>query len=108
MSIDPRTLARTSDPLTSQLAAVDVLGSPRHSQRQRILAAIRAAGADGLTYEEAGDAAGVKNAWRRVSDLLQLQLIEPRHDAHGDVTRTLSSGRAGRVYTTPRGQGSLW
>ena len=99
---DPRTLVRRTDALTSQRAAVDVLGSPRQAQRVRILEAIRSAGDRGLTWEQAGEATAVTNAWRRVSDLLNAGLIEPVRDGRGlEVTRSLSSGRRGRVYRLP-------
>jgi len=52
----------------------------------------------GLTYEEAGELAGVEDCWRRVSDLLNLGLIEPIFFRGRPCTRMLSSRRRGRIY----------
>lgn len=98
---DPRALARSSDAFTSHLAANDVPGNPRHSHRVRILAAIVEAGGTGLTWEQAGENAGVTNAWRRVSDLKNLGLIQPARTDTGDVVvRPMTSGRCGQVWVT--------
>lgn len=81
--------ARASDPPTSRAAAATV-------STETILAALldayRAAGAAGLTDEEAATAAGLDprlGAWKRCSDLRALGMIQDT-----GTTRKGTSGRA--------------
>ena len=80
-------LARTTDPATSMQAAAQL----RLGDRLEILASVyRAAGASGLTDEEACEQAGLLDGcWKRCSDLRRLRTIEPTGQ-----TRIASSGRA--------------
>ena len=80
-------LARTTDPATSMQAAAQL----RLGDRLEILASVyRAAGAIGLTDEEACEQAGLLDGgWKRCSDLRRLGRIEPTGQ-----TRIASSGRA--------------
>ena len=97
---DPHTLVRRDDAFTSHLAAVDTAGN-RRTHRVRILQALTAAGDDGLTYPEAGEATGIDpiETMRRISDLLNAGLAIPLTDYVGRaVVRRLPSGRLGRVY----------
>lgn len=81
--------ARRTDPETSKAAARSVDGS---AMREALAEAYRAAGADGLTDEEAGTRTGLDGAWKRCSDLRRLGLIEPT-----GFTRRGRSGREQRV-----------
>jgi hypothetical protein len=83
------TRARHSDPATSHRAAeaLDARG-----QVARLAKVYEAAGAAGLTDEEAALKAGIPTAWKRCSDLRRLGLI-----AANGQTRDGSSGRAQRV-----------
>jgi len=97
---EPRTLARVSDPETSQKAAV-AAERRAPSQRDRLLSAYMTAGDRGLTDEEAGAAAGLSGSgyWKRCSDLRNLGLIAPL----GPV-RQVSSGLMAQVCViTPEG-----
>jgi hypothetical protein len=92
----PHALARSTDPATSAAAA-------RTLRRHTTLAALLAAYAErpqGLTALEAATAAGLDpwQASKRVSDLLNGQLIAPAVDADGhDLCRRGTSGRLQRV-----------
>lgn len=81
--------ARRTDPETSKAAARSVDGS---AMREALAEAYRAAGADGLTDEEAGIRTGLEGAWKRCSELRRDNLIAPT-----GRTRIGSSGRAARV-----------
>ena len=81
--------ARSSDPQTSKAAARSV--DPR-GQLGILSRAYAAAGARGLTDEEAALTTGLASAWKRCSDLRRLGFIV----ATGE-TRTGSSGREGIV-----------
>lgn len=90
---DPRTLARSADPQTSHDAAARLDAGRAGTIRRRLL--VQFGRFPNLTADEATSAAGFEpadGAWKRVSDLINLGLIE----ATGD-TRPGSSGREQRV-----------
>lgn len=98
MNIDTLPQARLSDPETSHASAA------RLRARSTIVALLRVYAGEplhGLTAEQASERVGNPDgAWKRVSDLQRLGLIEPAVDAYGrSVTRTASSGRQQRVLT---------
>lgn len=66
-------IARDADPIGSHHGA-DHIAPKRRTQRDTLLA-VYAAYPEGLTDEEAGRIAGVQNAWKRCSELLDLKLI---------------------------------
>jgi hypothetical protein len=78
-------LARSSDPPTSRRAADSL--DPR-SLLHRLARVYEAAGAAGLTDEEAAAQAGIPTAWKRCSDLRRLGYIKTN-----GATRVGSSGR---------------
>jgi hypothetical protein len=80
-----QTHARTTDPPTSKRAADSL--DPR-SLMHRLARAYEAAGAAGLTDEEAAAQAGIPTAWKRCSDLRRLGWIKT-----SGATRVGSSGR---------------
>jgi hypothetical protein len=97
---EPRTLARGSDPETSQQAAA-AAERRNPSQRDRLLRAYMIAGDRGLTDEEAGVSAGLSGSgyWKRCSDLRNLGLIAPL-----GPLREVSSGLMAQVCAiTPEG-----
>ena len=86
MSVDPRTHARSTDPVTSHDAAARL--SDKATMMRRLL---RAHYARPLTAEEASDLCGydaADGAWKRVSDLANAGLIEDTGQR-----RTARSGR---------------
>ena len=88
--LDPRTHARTLDPATSHDAARQL--TDKATMLRRLLAAY-AIGP--MTADEATHVCGYTprdGAWKRISDLAQLGLIEDT-----DVTRVGRSGRAQMV-----------
>jgi len=90
MDLDPRTHARRTDPGTSHDAAAQL--SQKRTMMRRLLAAY-AIGP--MTADEASHVCGYTprdGAWKRVSDLAALGLIEDT-----DVTRPGRSGRAQMV-----------
>jgi hypothetical protein len=78
-------LARSTDPPTSRRAADSL--DPR-SLLYRLARVYEAAGAAGLTDEEAAARAGIPTAWKRCSDLRRLGYIKTN-----GATRVGSSGR---------------
>src|SRR4249920_2245228 len=90
---DPRTLARSADPPTSHAAAERLDAGRAGTVRRRLLAQF--VRYPSLTADEATSAAGFDasdGAWKRVSDLKNLGLVE----ATGE-TRAGSSGRQQQV-----------
>jgi hypothetical protein len=71
-----------------------VEGTTLGTHKARVLAAIQAAGTQGLTWSEAEAASGVPQCWRRVSDLLLEHSIHPT----GRTRRAASTGKQQRVY----------
>lgn len=93
--LDPHTHARTTDPETSAAAARSL--SDKTTMLTRLLAAYHNRRVGGLTAEEATDEAGYEaddGAWKRVSDLRGMGLIEGT-----DQSRI---GRAGRLQMVLR------
>lgn len=90
--------ARLSDPETSHASAARLR---TRSLTVALLRAYASAPLSGLTAEEASQRVGNPDgAWKRVSDLQRLGLIEPAVDEFGRAaTRTASSGRQQRVLT---------
>ena len=92
---EPVALARATDPETSK-AAARAVRLRASSQAAKLLRCYADAGADGLTSEEAGIAAGLAIAgcsyWRRVSYLAEHGLLEAT-----DLTRTSGAGCEQRV-----------
>lgn len=91
-----RTLARTSDPSTSRIAA---LSQRRRGTNLRKMLDAYAQNSD-LTDVEASELAGLERveATRRASELRGAGLIEPLHDQEGKlVTRILPTNRPGMV-----------
>jgi hypothetical protein len=91
-AIDPKTLARRADPVTSHAAARSLSGRAG-TMRRRLLEVF----SDGLGYtaEEAASLAGygpADGSWKRVSDLLTLGLLRDT-----GRTRIASTGRRQRV-----------
>ena len=80
-----QTHARSTDPPTSKRAADSL--DPR-SLLYRLAQVYEAAGAAGLTDEEAAAQAGIPTAWKRCSDLRRLGWIKTN-----GATRVGSSGR---------------
>lgn len=88
---EPRTLYRVSDPDTSAAAAV-MLGGRAGTMRRTLLDTFKRGD---WTSEEASDLAGytaADGAWKRVSDLLNADLLEPTGE-----TRPAKSGSLQRV-----------
>ena len=97
---DPRTLARSSNPATSHMAAgrVNEFASGQHAL---ILAVLREHGVDGLTaHEIAGHCDLLAHAiGRRLNELERAGLIEVVSDADAkDLLRATPSGRMARVW----------
>jgi hypothetical protein len=92
--LDPHELAHRDDPRTSTEAAA--ANAVRRGSQRRLLLAAFASAEGGLTYDEAGAAAGVGgyNERRRCSELRQLGLIA----WHG-TTRPGASGSSAMVCT---------
>lgn len=92
----PRELARSTDPATSKAAAAR---AQRKSMLDSLLAAFCVHGQ--MTAEEAAHACGYTaedGAWKRVSDLLAVGMLEVVVLPGGqEKTRSGSSGRAQRV-----------
>jgi len=86
---------RSSDPVTSQLAGLDVANRMRWNSSRHLLLQEFYCDFDGLTYEEAGFAIGLNNvqATRRCSELKRDGLI-----LETDQTRKTSSGSKASVY----------
>lgn len=61
--------ARREDPETSKAASRALEASVLATHKERVRAAIYSAGSRGMTWSEAENACGVKNCWRRCSDL---------------------------------------
>ena len=102
--------ARTTDPITSLIAAKD--NGIRASQRDLLLAAYRKAGRDGLTPEQAATNVGLRNLgtcyWKRVSELKQKGLITPIMNRGHAVTKISRQGRPTMLYKiTPTGRAQL-
>lgn len=97
--VDPRTLHRRSDPVTSVHAAYLDPGR-RTSQRFQILGSFVLAHPEGLTAEEAAHRAGFSRSWQRVSDLKNRGFLyttgEQRDTSHGspaEVYQVTDEGR---------------
>lgn len=81
---NPRTIVRTTDPITSQIAARAV-SYRTGTQKARLLQAYLSE-PEGLTDDEAGMRVGLPQAWKRCSDLRNDGVIEPvgtRPGLHG-------------------------
>jgi hypothetical protein len=92
------TRTKAASKMTSKAAAKD---SPvRRSQRFLLLQAFYKAGKKGLTAEQAGQVAGLMGTgyWKRVSDLSNSYLIDPKEDYGVYVTRKTTSGRDAVVW----------
>lgn len=93
-------LHRMTDPTTS----IESAGDPKRTRatnRLKVLAAFNAPGIKELDYVRAAVICGLSESatWRRVSDLLNLGLIDVVLDDNGNEARSvLPSGRTGRVY----------
>jgi len=89
---------RNDDPITSHLASFD-LGGHRMSQKDRLLAVYDSPpGWLGLTWCEAGEIAGIKNCWRRISELLRDGYLQVHVGGDGLVSmRPGTEGRLERV-----------
>ena len=76
LDTEPRKIARSSDPITSHLAAARLRSG---TQKARLLERYRLAGADGLTDDEAAEGAGmeVMPARKRCADLRVEGRIRP-------------------------------
>jgi len=100
LELTPEKLHRTEDPWTSRAAARQLKAN---TMRRYLLLAFAVIP---RTAEEAAGAAGytpADGAWKRVSDLLNLGLIEDTGE-----TRTASSGRQQRVLRiTAKGREAL-
>lgn len=97
--------ARSTDPVSSHLAAIDSPG--RVSQRQLMLLAYGVT-REYLTDEQASVKAGVSPRscwWKRCSELRQMGYIEPLTDEH--LNPVLVTGSQGKLvlncFITPRG-----
>lgn len=67
-------IARATDPQNSHDAAEKITKSGlRHSQQQTLVAAIYQR--PGLTWGELGEATGIKNPWRRCSELVRMGFV---------------------------------
>jgi hypothetical protein len=101
LELTPEKLHRTEDPWTSRAAARQLKAN---TMRRRLLEMFRRWGP--LTAEGVANSAGYgaeDGAWKRVSDLLNLGLIEDTGE-----TRTASSGRQQRVLRiTAKGREAL-
>lgn len=101
MTLNPTTHARVSDPDTSHAAAAAL--SPKATMLRRLLVAYREYGPQ--TTDEVIVSAGfgpVDGAWKRVSDLLHLGLIEDTGDRRpglsGRDQRVCQISEAGQEY----------
>lgn len=103
--LNPSTVARNDDPVSSHLAAVDSHG--RVSQRNRLLLAF-ALGRQVLSDEQAAELAGVSPRscwWKRCSELRETGMISPVVNDYGNqVHVTSSQGKQVMVSAvTPQG-----
>lgn len=95
---EPRTIARREDPITSHLAAARLRSG---TQKARLLEAFRAAGAAGLTDDEAGERVGLEpmSSRKRCSDLrnegriMPVEVVQGRHGTPVRVSRYVEEVR---------------
>lgn len=101
--MDPRTHARRNDPRTSHAAASSINEASATSIMSRIVLDLKTNGP--AHFSLIARRTGIESAsvWRRVSDLLTADVIEPTGaTAKGDT------GRAQRVYRLKRRQEELF
>lgn len=91
LDLDPRVLARGSDPSTSHAAAAQLTSA--HAHRIRILETLEQIGTG--TFEQIAEAAHLRDSqvWRRLSDLHSAGLVTPTGDE-----RIGRSGRNQRIW----------
>lgn len=90
----PKAMSRISDPNTSKAAARMVF--PRTgTMRHRCLMHIHSCGYNGATYEDVEIATGIRDPWKRISELVQSGLVRP----HG-TRKIQATGADGQVYVT--------
>lgn len=83
--VSPPGRLHRADDWASSIAGAEAVATRAPTQKLRLLVEYRAAGAKGLTDEEAADAAGLNNGvtcwWHRATDLRQDGLIWPHEPA---------------------------
>lgn len=88
----PKAMSRTSDPDTSKAAARMIY--PRTgTMRHRCLMHINSCGYTGATYEDVETATGIRDPWKRISELVQSGLVRPQ-----GTRKILATGADGQVY----------
>ncbi len=87
-------MARSDDPGTSKAAARIVY--PRTgTMRHRCLMHINSCGYNGATYEDVELATGIRDPWKRISELVQSGLVRPQ-----GIRKIRATGADAQVYVT--------